>query len=296
MGRCLARLALLLFPLLLGLAAPGLGGEAPLPIADTHLHYNQPVWDQLSPERAIDLLASAGVAWAISSSTPPDGSERLQARVPTRVVSFFRPYLSEAGRSTWPTDPEVLRRAGEALASGRYGGIGEVHLYRRTVGPRATAPVLRALLKLAAQRQLPVQVHVDEPELEVLAAVATDYPTVRILWTHAGGWSTPARVREVLERFPNVWADFAARDPYRYGAGAGRIVDDHGQLQPEWRSLVLAFPDRFMIGSDTGRLADWERLADIMAFHRRWLAGLPPGVAERIAWRNAFAFLGLPSP
>lgn len=296
MRRCLSWLALGPVLLLICLAAPAVGGEAPLPIADTHLHYNQPVWSQLSPEMAIDLLARAGVAWAIISSTPFHGSERLQAKVPARIVSFFRPYLSEEGRSTWPTDPEVLRQAREALASGRYRGIGEVHLYRRTVGVLATAPVLRGLLDLAAQQNLPVQLHVDDPELEVLAAVATSYPTVRILWTHAGGWSTPARVRQVLERFPNIWADVAARDPYRYGAGAGRIVDDHGQLQPEWRSLVLAFPNRFMIGSDTGRLADWERLSNILAFHSRWLAGLPPDLPERIAWRNAFAFLGLPPP
>lgn len=292
----LSWLALVLVLRLLGLASAAVGGDAPVPIADTHLHYNQPVWSQLSPERAIDLLVRAGVAWAISSSTPFYGSDLLQARVPARIALFFRPYLSEAGRSTWPTDPEVLRKAREALDSGLYRGIGEVHLYRRTVGVRATAPVLRGLLDMAARHNLPVQVHVDDPELEVLAAVATGYPTVRILWTHAGGWSTPARVRDVLGRFPNVWADFAARDPYRYGAGAGRIVDDGGHLQPDWRSLILAFPDRFMVGSDTGGLADWERLPDIMAFHRRWLAGLPRDVAERIAWRNAFAFLGLPAP
>jgi hypothetical protein len=51
-----------------------------------------------------------------------------------------------------------------------------------------------------------------------------------------------------------------------------------------------------MVGSDTGSGADWDRLGELYAFHRTWLASLPREVAEAIAFRNAARLLGLRLP
>jgi hypothetical protein len=41
-----------------------------------------------------------------------------------------------------------------------------------------------------------------------------------------------------------------------------------------------------MIGTDTFTPERWHYIPDHAAFSRAWLAELPSGVAERIAWKN----------
>ncbi|NMD13687.1 MAG: amidohydrolase, partial [Candidatus Cloacimonetes bacterium] len=65
------------------------------------------------------------------------------------------------------------------------------------------------------------------------------------------------------------------------------------QLCPEWRSLVLDFPDRFLIGSDTWINQRWVYYEDTMNSYRTWLGGLPNQVAQNIAWRNGAALFNL---
>ena len=91
-------------------------------------------------------------------------------------------------------------------------------------------------------------------------------------------------------------AGLAARDPWRFVNHP--ITSEDNQLLPAWRELVLAFPDRFMLGSDpvwpveqldawdqddTG----WQELGRFWGYHRQWLEGLPDDVARRIRCGNA---------
>lgn len=58
-------------------------------------------------------------------------------------------------------------------------------------------------------------------------------------------------------------------------------------IDPAWRDVLVRFPDRFMVGTDTWTPSRWE---DVVAGHQRtraWLAQLPPDVAARIASGNA---------
>jgi predicted TIM-barrel fold metal-dependent hydrolase len=48
-----------------------------------------------------------------------------------------------------------------------------------------------------------------------------------------------------------------------------------------------------MVGSDTWVNQRWSAYDEIMGGYRRWLADLPPDVAQRIAWGNAAALFGL---
>jgi predicted TIM-barrel fold metal-dependent hydrolase len=64
-------------------------------------------------------------------------------------------------------------------------------------------------------------------------------------------------------------------------------------LCPEWRALILKYPTRFMIGSDTWVNQRWQAYDELMQGYRRWLGELPPEVARNIAWQNGAAlFLG----
>jgi hypothetical protein len=55
---------------------------------------------------------------------------------------------------------------------------------------------------------------------------------------------------------------------------------------PEWRSLFLEFPTRFMIGTDTHAPQRWNAIKSNAESVRQWLADLPADIAERIAYKN----------
>lgn len=283
----------LLGPLLAG-PAP-LAAEPPLPLVDLHIHYNTRVAASLTPEEAVRRLREHGAIGGVVSSTPTRNTLRLTARAPGTLTPFFRPYLTEEHRLTWREDPAVLAEAQAAFAAGQYRGIGEVHLSAATGGPDAGNAILRGLLELARRQRVPIQVHVDASDIPVLEALLAAFPAVPVVWAHAGGWAEPGQVEALLVAHPNLWVEFSARDPYRYGSVAP-LVDASGRLLPAWASVARRFRDRLMVGSDTGTLADWDRLGELYAFHRRWLAGLPREVAEAIAFRNAARLLGLALP
>jgi predicted TIM-barrel fold metal-dependent hydrolase len=123
-----------------------------------------------------------------------------------------------------------------------------------------------------------LQAHSDADAVERLFR---QYPDARILWAHSG-FESPERVREMLRRHRNLWADLAFRNDLAPG----------GRLAPEWRAAFLEFPDRFMVGTDTYVPERWHYVPEHAAWARGWLADLPADVAERIAWRNGEALFG----
>ncbi len=268
--------------------------EAPLPLVDLHIHYNAWVAASLTPEEAARRLREHGAIGGVVSSTPTPNALGLAARAP-RVLPFFRPYLTEGHRGIWQHDPAVLAEAEAAFAAGHYRGVGEVHLSAANVGADAGNAILRGLLEVARRHRVPIQVHVVAADLPVLEALLAAFPTVPVIWAHAGGSAESSQVEALLVTHPNLWVEFSARDPFRYGSVAP-LVDASGRLLPGWASLARRFQDRLMVGSDTGTVADWDRLGELYAFHRTWLAGLPRDVAEAIAFRNAARLLSLPLP
>jgi predicted TIM-barrel fold metal-dependent hydrolase len=157
----------------------------------------------------------------------------------------------------------------------RYAAIGEFHLY----GDNADTPIMRRIVQLAKQYNLLLHAHSDRDAVERL--IKHD-PQVRILWAH-GGFTTPEIIGEMLSKNKNLWSDLA----YRTDMGT------NGQVNPQWAELIQRFPDRFMVGTDTftpERLLYINEHAD---YSRGWLAGLPEALAERVAFRNADALLGL---
>jgi predicted TIM-barrel fold metal-dependent hydrolase len=262
----------LLWLLIAGLAVTGAAGPAraePLPLFDAHIHYSQPDWGVIPPERAVGILKSANVRRAIVSSTPDDGTLRLWEKDPALVVPFLRPYRTPADMSGWPRDPAVAAYVEARLARGIYKGLGEFHLSADDV----EAPVVRRLAELAARQDLFLQPHVDDAVLERLLTV---YPRVNVLWAHAGMSASPASVGRLLDRSPRLWVELSLRSDVAPG----------GILDAEWRALFLRHPDRFLIGTDTWATHRWEALPDWLRQVQAWLAQLPRDVAERIAYRN----------
>ena len=65
-----------------------------------------------------------------------------------------------------------------------------------------------------------------------------------------------------------------------------------GKVGPEWRAVFLAFPDRFVVGTDSYTPERWPYVVEHANWSRAWLKDLPPEVAERIAYKNGDAVFG----
>jgi len=252
--------------IVVGWSAPAV---AQLPIFDAHIHYSRPDWSVYTPERALSILAQAGVRRAIVSSTPDDGTVKLYEKAPAGIVPFLRPYRTREDMGSWPRDPAVAAYVEERLKRGIYRGIGESHFGADDV----TAPTLRRLAELATEQKLFLHCHVDEATVEKLL---TTYPGVPVLWAHAGMSSSAATVGRLVDRFPMLWVELALRSDVARG----------GTLDPEWRALFVRKPDRFLVGTDTWVTSRWEAVRDATAAVQQWLRQLPREVAEQIGYKN----------
>ncbi len=277
------------------LAAPYAG-----PVFDAHLHYND---DAQGPHPLPDVLARMqrnGVRAIVANSRPNDGTRALaDARAQTQaagvtVVPFIRLYRNRADYSGWFADESIYRMVLAELergtAAGAYRGIGEFHLYDSA---NAAGPVARKLMALAEARQLVVLAHVDDAAIDgLLAPTPSKGQAVRLIWAHTGiGGAAPERVRALLDRYPGLMGELSYRPGLTCEAAGGRSV-----LCPEWKALISAYPDRFLLGSDTWINQRWQYYDDIFAQYRSWLGDLPGAVASKVAWENGARLFGLAPP
>jgi hypothetical protein len=282
--RCLGLIAGLLL-----LWAPVRAADHGGPLFDAHLHYNLEAWDGRAgphpPEDVLRRLQAAGVRAVLANSRPNEGTQvlardaALQA-AGIRVVPLLRLYRDRQDYQGWTRDPSILEMVEQELArgtaAGPFRGLGEFHLYR---AEDALHPVPQRLAALAEARGLVLMAHCDDAAVErLMAATPTAARRLRLVWAHTGiEGASPARVAELLQRHPGLVGELS----YRPG-----LVCADGQLCPEWRALLLRFPDRFLIGSDTWVNGRWDDYATLMQGYRRWLGGLPPEVAHAVAWAN----------
>jgi hypothetical protein len=254
------------------LAGAALAAE--LPLVDAHIHYSHDAWEIVPPKQAAELLRKSGVKRALVSSSNDEGTQKLVAEAPDIVIPELRPYRSRADTAGWVRDEGIISYLEERLQRHVYVAIGEFHLY----GADADLPVPRRMVALARKHDLMLHAHSDADAIDRLFA---QWPQARVLWAHAG-FERPEKVREMLRKYQNLWADLAFRSDHGTG----------GKPPPEWRAAFLEFPDRFMVGTDTYVPERWHYVPEHSAWSRAWLSDLPPDVAERIAWKNGEAVLG----
>ena len=274
------------------------------PLFDAHLHYNNEACTHDTPAPGcphpmadvLDRMQRNGVRAIVANSRPNDGTRALaSAREQTRkagvaVVPFVRLYRDRADYNNWFRDPTIVEMVNAELQrstpAGPYRGLGEFHLYDSA---NANGPVARQLMALAEEKDLAILAHVDDVAIDLLMANTPSKGRRSLLiWAHTGiGGSSVARVDELFARYPRLIGELS----YRPGLTCG-----DGQLCPEWRALLLKYPDRFMIGSDTWINQRWQYYDELMKGYRAWLGGLPADVARRIAWENGAKLFGVPTP
>ena len=283
---------------LIAVGSPARAADYSGPLFDAHLHYNEEAWNgstgPITPADVLARLQRNGVRAVVANSRPNDGTKTLVAlpelaRAGVTVVPFIRLYRNRADYDNWFKDESIFDLVVAEFARGApsgagparvpYQGLGEFHLYDSA---NANQPVAKKLMQFAASHQLPVLAHVDDTAIDLLMAHA---PTARLIWAHTGIGGAPVeRVDALFARYPQLMGELS----YRPG-----LTCEGGQLCPEWRTLLLKYPSRFLIGSDTWVNQRWLSYDALMQGYRAWLGGLPADVARQIAWGNGAALFGL---
>ena len=267
------------------------------PLFDAHLHYNEEAWNgQTGPHPLSDVLTRMqrnGVRAVLANSRPNDGTRALAeagaatTQAGVTVVPFVRLYRDRGDYDNWFRDGTIHQMLQAELArgtpAGPYRGLGEFHLYDSA---NANGTVARQLMALADSRGLAVLAHVDDVAIDLLMAnTPSKGQQTRLIWAHTGIGGTPvARADALLARYPLLMGELS----YRPGLSC-----EGGMLCPEWRALLLKYPNRFVIGSDTWVNQRWQYYDQLMQGYRTWLGGLPPEVARAIGWDNAAGWFGL---
>ncbi len=271
------------------LALPAWAGEYRGPIVDAHGHLSSPA--------AIEAYAAAARRHDIRKVVllGVGGVQKDDAAWIAAAARKYPDLVVPGVPVPDPTDPAAAERLDRALERAKGRALGEVHL--RQVGRR---PIVRdpsdaafaRILALAGRRGVPVVIHyelTDEAAAALEPALAAHRATIVVL-AH-GGEGPPARLERLLARHPNLRVDLSGMHFQRTPA----LATEHGPLDPAWKALVEAMPDRFLMGIDiwAPRLFEPAMLDRLMAWTRRILGELRPEVAERVAHANAVAVFGL---
>lgn len=243
------------------------------------------------------------------------------------------------GRMIWKTDPGSVsdrdRKAFSDLAKNiiesnavGFGEIGIEHFSLPAMGPKhpfeATAPdhpLLLLLADIAADNKMPIDIHFDvipaetdlppplksppnparlHENLSGFERLLAHNSNAKFVWAHVGG--EPARMRTVelcrrlLTLYPNLYMSFRVERGLPDPTWA---LGPDGSLKPMWRKLILDFPDRFVLGSDSfytdepgtrrgGKAAGLDNF-------QRLLAQLPPDIAIKLARDNVKSIYRLPA-
>jgi hypothetical protein len=241
-----------------------------MPLFDAHIHYSADARTTYTTDDVFKIFDRAGIDRALVSSTPNEGTLALYQRNPRRIVPELRPYRTRADKESWFLDPSIIEFMEQEIKSGIYRAIGEFHLS----SGQADTPVVRRIVALAIERDIPLHAHSDDGAIRELFAIN---PKVKILWAHAGMTASAEVIGAMLERYPTLWVELSLRN--------SDIAPD-GRLDPAWRAAFLRYPGRFVIGTDTWVTPRWETVEAESRAARAWLAQLPREVAEQIAYRN----------
>jgi predicted TIM-barrel fold metal-dependent hydrolase len=245
--------------------------RADLPIIDTHIHYSARDAGHISHASFIRILDRNQIMRAIVTGTPNTHTASLYRAAPSRIIPFLGVYQTPMDKERWYRNTALPEWVRQQLDTGHWAGIGELHLF----ADNRTSPVFRAIVKLASERNLTLQMHADPAVIDSLYAQS---PKVRVIWAHASAYPYPPLLRDYLIRYPNLYIDLSVRDD---------LIAPDGKLDSKWEDLLLEYSDRFMVGVDTYSPNRWSEFDSVVRQIRGWLVQLPKDVALDLAYRNA---------
>lgn len=288
-----------------------------LPIIDTEFHLTPLV----TVEDLLDLADQNDVALTWVGPAPRSGSA-VSTVLAEAFPQRFVPVTVHGQEIDWIRgSPELLAQLARDAASGRYFALGEFECHRncglwsdRYTCTPADSPQMDFVCTISERYGLPVLMHQEYEDrlLPQVERLLDRHPRAVLVWCHGGRYGSAqgaARLAQVetvaslLRRHPNLHFNLINTLTMGGAAPHDAIVREPGtrrvRLTPEWRDLIVAFPDRFVLDTDASniRIAWYSQI--IGTVRAGILENLPPEVAWQVAYGNAWRLMtgeALPPP
>ncbi|MCR8635052.1 amidohydrolase family protein [Paenibacillus radicis (ex Xue et al. 2023)] len=260
-----------------------------LPLADAHNHdaggyaYMRMVetWKRTSIDRIV-LFGNVSDPSAIDTDAT---AWKAYEEYPELVIPFFSGINLKDASSL-----EVVKKN---LEKG-YFGIGEIAAASvnspalRNVPWKTDHPMdgfLPQIYELAAQYKAPLLLHIDPPSggpIYQLEEALEAYPHTNFIFAHANAYNSPDNIRRLLQKHPNLYADFFA--------GFTVFNPESSNKLEHFIPVMKEFPDRFMLSTDSGYGLKSEELA-IEGMYRLIDELGDKALARKIAYDNLDALI-----
>lgn len=284
---------------------------AQIPIIDAHSQADH----LLKLEKIIELMDKGGVSHTILSTRGKVTPEQLlafAARHPGRIT----PSVRSKGKPYASNSPKYYRLLEKQMSMPGFGAIAEVlmwHAEKRSRAGEFVAPGVivhpddkrvRSALDGAIGKGWPFIIHIEfasagadravfMKKMETMVASHPDHPFALI---HMGQLGLDD-VRQLMARHDNIYFLTSrsnsvvvkrSREPWT-------MMFEGKRLAPDWKTLVVRHPDRFVLAFDNVFARNWGKFY-LKQVHlwRKALADLPPDVAHAMAHKNAERLWRLP--
>jgi len=287
------------------------GALQALPFIDAHSQFD----DDVSRERVVKYLARAGVSQVVLSTRGKVTSGEMLAfgaAYPDCIV----PAVRTKGRAYDENLPGYHKQLNEQLSQPAYKGMNEIILAHAPKGDRArevyldaATPQVQAAMQQAIAKGWPVVLHYEfrwltqrygsaarVKRMEELNTLLRRYPQHPFALIHMAQLD-PLDADRLLSAHANVVFLTSHANPVKVSESTQPWTDMFvgDELSPEWKALMLRYPDRFVFAIDNVWPEDWsEKYVHQVAFWRRALSGLPDEVAHAVAHKNAERLWRLP--
>lgn len=248
-------------------------------------------------DEQLDAMAAAGVQGAFLFGGISASGGRLEAAMESQpgMAYGFAEVPRDEGRQLI-LDSETVELLAAQLDAG-HTGIGELSLHHTPFpasppeGDHHTVDgeVPLAIFALAADRGVPVNVHIEHEYAEELDRALDQENEAVVIWSHAGD-AGPEKLDAVMAEHPNLWIDLSSRNNL-FDRGrpmdVQSITDDTGALKEAWASLFERYPERVLVGFDLASPDRFGQLEEVVAYYETACASLDEEVAYAIREGNA---------
>ncbi|MFC1491918.1 amidohydrolase family protein [Nitrospinota bacterium] len=280
--------------------------EAGIPIIDAHSQIDHFV----DLDEVIKLMNKGGVSRTILSARTKMTPENLAAfsgRHPGRITLAVR----TKGWGYVLNWPMYYRLIEGQLKLPQFGALAEVILYHAQKGEmapewivRPEQPQVQAALKIALKKRWPFIAHIEfaaarfdrDEFMKKFEAMLDAHPEHPFALIHMGQLGAE-EVRRLIGAHRNVYFLTSRSNPVSVSASRQPWVNlfDGERLGPQWRKLIIRYPDRFVLAFDNVWANHWgDFYLNQIALWRKALADLPPEAAGALAHRNAERLWRLP--
>jgi len=292
--------------------------ETNLPIADIHMHAYQKTATEA--EWFGSRFEMNGVKWAGGVG---NYSEQMAKKLGQRYIGAFgQDYFMGTFKKYGPEGlvdlespliKKMFIQAKILFESQKIKGFGEIHIDNKSPNGNDRSiplinPVTLKMLELTESVAGFVQFHVqfsDTLESDLLE-LSNLFPRSKIILAHCVPGKNPDVIKllhRIFNQTQNVYCETSGDNgpthaSYRpiyekiFGKGNGRMYGKGG-LNKGWHKLILRFPNRIMVGTDSccGRKERYDELVHELRTY--FFPELPKDVREKVAYKNALNVFGL---